>query len=238
MPSLLPTPAERNPRRYAVAWPQHLWWQMIICCARSAPAGNMGAPGRDMALRPRGNRARPTCPPLFTAHGHVPQPPQEARTLRNYLATEATRVDSGRNPSSWSLTSSRLGARPPRAHFGTSASEIRGPLTIAMMAAMAEESEGSLRWSAPSHIAQRQGSAQAMRILEWLVVKDNWLRNRHALEFRPGDKDGDINVEDIKTGFLLSSTDRRVEEATQHAAHVQLHFKSSDPPNGKTHLFY
>src|SRR3982751_5084242 len=80
------------------------------------------------------------------------------------------------------------------------------------------------------------GSAQrrAMRKLEWLVVKDNWLTET-ATQWHsaPEIKAGDVKVEDIKTEIFFFPSTQVAEydgSFTNTQRMLQWHHKAVDPP--------
>src|SRR5690348_8339751 len=80
------------------------------------------------------------------------------------------------------------------------------------------------------------GSAEraAMRKLDWLVVKDNWLTET-AMQWKnaPEIEDGSVKVEDIKTEiFFFPATQVGEYEGsfTNTQRMLQWHFKAADPP--------
>ncbi len=233
---------------YAVAWTQHTYGvQMIGCCALlQLLLGNMGRPGAGiMALRGhaaiQGSTDVPTL--YHSIHGYMSHPSalKKHTTLRDYLATEATPGGFWANMPKFmvSYLKSMYGpAATPENDFGYEwHPKILGDHShMAMMAAMAEGKVKGMFCVGQNPATSLNGGAQrqAMRTLDWLVVKDNWLTETATQWYSaPELKDGDLKVEDNKTEiFFFPSTQIAEYEGsfTNTQRMLQWHFKASEPP--------
>ena len=233
---------------YAVAWTQHTYGvQMIGCCALlQLLLGNMGRPGGGiMALRGhaaiQGSTDVPTL--YHSIHGYMAHPSalKEHQTLRDYLATETEPGSYWANMPKFmvSYLKSMYGdAATPENDFGYDwHPKILGDHShMATMAAMAEGRVKGMICVGQNPATSLNGSAQrmAMRKLEWLVVKDNWLTETATHWYAaPEVKDGTVRVEDIQTEvFFLPSTQIAEYDGsfTNTQRLLQWHFKATDPP--------
>jgi formate dehydrogenase major subunit len=233
---------------YAVAWTQHTdGVQMISCCALlQLLTGNMGRPGGGiMALRGhaaiQGSTDVPTL--YHSIHGYMSAPSalKAHDTLRDYIATETT-------PTGYWANLPKFLVSYLKSMYGDAARaendwgydwhpKIFGDFShIAMMAAMAEGKVKGMLCVGQNPATSLNGSAQraAMRKLDWLVVKDNWLtETAMAWKNGPEIEDGSVKVEDIKTEvFFFPATQIGEYEGsfTNTQRMLQWHFKAADPP--------
>ena len=233
---------------YAVAWTQHTYGvQMIGCCALlQLLLGNMGRPGGGiMALRGhaaiQGSTDVPTL--YHSIHGYMAHPSalKEHQTLRDYLATETEPGSYWANMPKFmvSYLKSMYGdAATPENDFGYDwHPKILGDHShMATMAAMAEGKVKGMICVGQNPATSLNGSAQrmAMRKLEWLVVKDNWLTETATHWYAaPEVEDGTVKVEDIPTEVFFFPSTQIVEydgSFTNTQRMLQWHFKAADPP--------
>src|SRR6266566_2211202 len=174
---------------YAVAWTQHTYGvQMIGCCALlQLLLGNIGRPGAGvMALRGhaaiQGSTDVPTL--YHSIHGYMNAPsalrPHE--TLRDYMAAETS-------PTSYYGHLPKFLVSYLKSMYGSAATaendfgydwhpKILGDHShIASFAAMADGKVKGMCCVGQNPATSLNGGAtrQALRQLDWLVVKDNWL---------------------------------------------------------------
>ncbi len=233
---------------YAVAWTQHTdGVQMISCCALlQLLTGNMGRPGGGiMALRGhaaiQGSTDVPTL--YHSIHGYMSAPSalKTHDTLRDYLATETT-------PTGYWANLPKFLVSYLKSMYGDAARaendwgydwhpKIFGDFShIAVMAAMAEGKVKGMLCVGQNPATSLNGSAQraAMRKLDWLVVKDNWLtETAMAWKNGPEIENGSVKVEDIETEvFFFPATQIGEYEGsfTNTQRMLQWHFKAADPP--------
>jgi formate dehydrogenase major subunit len=233
---------------YAVAWTQHTdGVQMISCCALlQLLLGNMGRPGGGiMALRGhaaiQGSTDVPTL--YHSIHGYMSAPSalKQHDTLRDYIATETPPTGYMANLPKFmvSYLKSMYGdaARPENDWGYEWHPKIFGDFShMAVMAAMAEGKVKGMLCVGQNPATSLNGSSQraAMRKLDWLVVKDNWLTET-AMHWKNGPEidDGTVKVEDIKTEvFFFPATQVGEYEGsfTNTQRMLQWHFKATDPP--------
>jgi len=207
---------------YAVAWTQHTYGvQIISCCALlSQLTGNMGRPGGGiMALRGhaaiQGSTDVPTL--YHSIHGYMNAPSaiRPHDTLRDYVAAETPPTGYWGNGPKWlvSYLKSVYGdAATPENDFGYDwHPKILGDHShIACFAAMAE---GKIKGTVvvgqnPATSLNGTATRRALRQLDWLVVKDNWLTETATHWYlAPEVKNGEVHVADIKTEiFFFPST--------------------------------
>ena len=233
---------------YAVAWTQHTdGVQMINCCALlQLLLGNMGRPGGGiMALRGHASIQGSTdVPTLYhSIHGYMSAPSalKAHDTLHDYLKTETTPTGYWANTPKFmvSYLKSMYGdAARPENDFGYAwHPRIFGDFShIAVMSAMMEGrvkgmiAVGQNPATSLNAVAQRG----AMRKLDWLVVKDNWLTET-AMQWKNGPEieDGTVKVEDIPTEvFFFPATQVGEYEGsfTNTQRMLQWHFKAAEPP--------
>ena len=233
---------------YAVAWTQHTYGVQIIGAAALLQLllGNFGRPGGGvMALRGhaaiQGSTDVPTL--YHSIHGYMAHPTalKKHDTLRDYLATETL-------PTSYWANLPKFFISYLKSFYGAAATaendfgydwhpKILGDHShMAVMAAMEEGKLRGMFCVGQNPATSLNGSAQrrAMRKLEWLVVKDNWLTETATQWYSaPEIKNGDVKVEDIRTEvFFFPSTQIAEYEGsfTNTQRMLQWHFKASDPP--------
>src|SRR5512143_3278847 len=207
---------------YAVAWTQHTYGvQIISCCALlSQLTGNMGRPGGGiMALRGhaaiQGSTDVPTL--YHSIHGYLnaPSAVRPHDSLRAYLAAETPPTGYWANGPKWmvSYLKSVYGdAATPENDFGYDwHPKILGDHSH--MATFAAMNEGKVRGTVvvgqnPATSLNGTATRRALRQLEWLVVKDNWLTETATYWYQaPEVKSGEVKVGDIKTEvFFFPST--------------------------------
>jgi formate dehydrogenase major subunit len=233
---------------YAVAWTQHTdGVQMINACSLlQLLLGNMGRPGGGiMALRGHASIQGSTdVPTLYhSIHGYMSHPSalKSHDTLRDYLATETQPTGYwGNHPKFMvSYLKSMYGdaARPENDYGYDWHAKIFGDFShIAMMSAMAEGRVKGMIVVGQNPATSLNAAAQraAMRKLEWLVVKDNWLTET-ATQWKNGPEieDGSVKVEDIPTEvFFLPATQVGEYDGsfTNTQRMLQWHFKAAEPP--------
>src|SRR5207248_1772051 len=207
---------------YAVAWTQHTYGvQIISCCALlSQLTGNMGRPGGGiMALRGhaaiQGSTDVPTL--YHSIHGYMnaPSAVRPHDTLRDYVAAETPPTGYWANGPKWmvSYLKSVYGdAATPENDFGYDwHPKILGDHShIACFAAMAEGKVKGMCCVGQNPATSLNGTAtrRALRQLDWLVVKDNWLTETATYWYlAPEVKSGEVKTADIKTEiFFFHST--------------------------------
>jgi len=207
---------------YAVAWTQHtIGVQMISCCALlQLLLGNIGRPGAGvMALRGhaaiQGSTDVPTL--YHSIHGYMNAPsalrPHES--LRAYMAAETS-------PTSYYGNLPKFLVSYLKSMYGAAATaendfgydwhpKILGDHShIACFSAMAE---GKIKGMVvvgqnPATSLNGHATRRALRELQWLVVKDNWLTETATHWYQaPEVKSGEVHVGDIKTEiFFFPST--------------------------------
>src|SRR5436309_5524604 len=207
---------------YAVAWTQHTNGpQTIGCCALlQLLLGNIGRPGAGvMALRGhaaiQGSTDVPTL--YHSIHGYMNAPsalrPHE--TLRDYMAAETS-------PTSYYGHLPKFLVSYLKSMYGTAATaendfgydwhpKILGDHShIASFAAMAEGKVKAMCCVGQNPATSLNGGAtrRALRQLDWVVVKDNWLTETATYWYlAPEVKSGEVKIDDIKTEvFFFPST--------------------------------
>ena len=233
---------------YAVAWTQHTYGvQMISCCALlQLLLGNIGRPGGGvMALRGhaaiQGSTDVPTL--YHSIHGYMSHPSaiKKHDTLRDFMVTETPSGGYYANLPKFMvsyLKSFYGAAATPENNWGYDwHPKILGDHShMAAMAAMEEGRIKGMLCVGQNPATSLNGSAQraAMRKLEWLVVKDNWLTETATQWYSaPEIKDGDVDVEDIKTEIFFFPSTQIAEydgSFTNTQRMLQWHFKAADPP--------
>src|SRR5436190_6047916 len=199
---------------YAVAWTQHTNGPQIMgCCALlQLLLGNMGRPGAGvMALRGHASIQGSTdVPTLYhSIHGYLSAPTalKKHDTLVDYLAAETVPTGYWGNTPKFmvSYLKSMYGAAAtPENDFGFAwHPRILGdhshlPMFVAMNAGKVK---GMLCIGQnPATSLNAKLERAAMRKLEWLVVKDNWLQETaNFWKTAPEVKSGEVKAEDIKT---------------------------------------
>jgi formate dehydrogenase major subunit len=233
---------------YAVAWTQHTdGVQIIGCCALlQLLLGNMGRPGGGiMALRGhaaiQGSTDIPTL--YHSIHGYMNHPSaiQPHDTLHDYLAAETVPTGYWANQPKFmvSYLKSMYGDAATAANnwgYDWHPKIIGDHSHLATMSAMAEGKIKGMLCVGQNPATSLNGSAQraAMRKLDWLVVKDNWLTET-AMQWKNGPEitDGTVKVADIATEvFFFPSTQVGEYEGSFTNTHrmLQWHSKAADPP--------
>ena len=233
---------------YAVAWTQHTTGVQIIGCAALLQLllGNFGRPGGGiMALRGhaaiQGSTDVPTL--YHSIHGYMPAPTALKRhdTLRDYLTTETLPTSYWANMPKFvvSYLKSFYGAAAtPENDFGYDwHPKILGDHShMAVMSAMEEGRIRGMLCVGQNPATSLNGSAQrrAMRKLDWLVVKDNWLTETATQWYAaPEIKDGEVKVEDIETEVFFFPATQIAEyqgSFTNTQRMLQWHHKAVDAP--------
>ncbi len=233
---------------YAVGWTQHTYGpQMIGCCALlQLLLGNVGRPGGGvLALRGHASIQGSTdVPTLYhSIHGYMPAPSALARhaTLRDYLAAEASPTGYWANMPKFlvSYLKSMYGeAAQPGNDFGYDwHPKIAGDHShLPMFVAMAEgKVKGMLCIGQnPATSINATVERKAMRRLEWVVVKDNFLTETATFwETAPEIRDGTVKTTDIGTEvfFFPSAQVAETEGSfTNTQRMLQWHYKAAEPP--------
>jgi formate dehydrogenase major subunit len=233
---------------YAVAWTQHTYGvQIISCCALlSQLTGNMGRPGGGiMALRGhaaiQGSTDVPTL--YHSIHGYLNAPSalRPHDTLRDYLAAETPPTGYWANGPKWmvSYLKSVYGdAATPANDFGYDwHPKLLGDHShIASFAAMAEGRVKGMVCVGQNPATSLNGGAtrHALRQLDWLVVKDNWLTESATYWYLgPEVKQGQVKPEDIKTEIFFFPSTQIAEydgSFTNTQRMLQWHHKASEAP--------
>src|SRR5436309_1919043 len=207
---------------YAVAWTQHTNGpQTIGCCALlQLLLGNVGRPGAGvMALRGHASIQGSTdiATLYHSIHGYMSHPsalrPHE--TLRDYMAAETS-------PTSYYGHLPKFLVSYLKSMSGTAATaendfgydwhpKILGDHShIASFAAMAEGKVKGMCCVGQNPATSLNGGAtrRALRQLDWVVVKDNWLTETATYWYlAPEVKSGEVKIDDIKTEvFFFPST--------------------------------
>ena len=234
---------------YAVAWTQHTNGPQIIGCAALLQIllGNAGRPGAGiMALRGHASIQGSTdVPTLYhSIHGYLPAPTalkKEHATLAGYLAAETV-------PTGYYAYTPRFMVSYLKSMWGDAATKdnqfgydwhprILGdhshlPMFVAM-------NDGRVKGMLligqnPATSLNAKLERAAMRKLEWLVVKDNWLHESATFwNNAPEVKSGEVKPADIKTEiFFLPSAQVAETEGifTNTQRMLQTHFKAAEAP--------
>ena len=233
---------------YAVAWTQHTHGVQIIgaCALLQLLLGNAGRPGAGvMALRGHASIQGSTdVPTLYhSIHGYMPHPTalKKHDTLADYLEAETlpTGVWADTPKFMVSYLKSMYGAHAtPDNQFGYDwHPKIIGDHShMAMFAAMnAGAVKGMLVIGQnPAMSLNARLDRAAMRKLEWLVVKDNWVHETATFwKNAPEVKSGDVRAQDIGTEvFFLPATQVAETEGTftNTQRMLQFHHKAVEPP--------
>jgi formate dehydrogenase major subunit len=234
---------------YAVAWTQHTNGPQIIGCAALLQLllGNVGRPGAGiMALRGHASIQGSTdVPTLYhSIHGYMPAPTalkKEHTTLQGYLAAETVptgywaytpRFMVSYLKSMWGAAATRDNAFGYDWHPKILGDHSHLPMFVAM-------NDGRVKGMLlvgqnPATSLNAKLERAAMRKLEWLVVKDNWLHESATFwKNAPEVKSGEVKVADIKTEiFFLPSAQVAETEGTftNTQRMLQSHFKAADAP--------
>jgi formate dehydrogenase major subunit len=233
---------------YAVAWTQHTNGPQVIgCCALlQLLLGNFGRPGAGiMALRGHASIQGSTdVPTLYhSIHGYMPHPSalKTHDTLDDYLATETLPTSYWANMPKWvvSYLKSMYGAAAtPENQFGYEwhpkifGDHSHMPMFVAMH-------EGRVKGmfcigQNPATSLNARLEREALRQLEWLVVKDNWVHETaNFWRSAPEVVNGEVSHADIKTEvfFLPAAQVAEIEGTfTNTQRLLQTHFKAADAP--------
>ena len=242
---------------YAVAWTQHTNGPQIIgCCALlQLLLGNFGRPGAGiMALRGHASIQGSTdVPTLYhSIHGYMPAPTalKAHDTLTDYLAAETVPTGYWANMPKFvvSYLKSMYGsAATPENDFGYGwhphifGDHSHLPMFVAM-------NEGKVRGmfcigQNPATSLNAKLERDAMRKLQWLVVKDNWVHETaNFWQTAPEVKSGEVRPEDIKTEvffFPAAQVGETEGTFTNTQRMLQWHFKAAEPPGDcRTDLWF
>ena len=233
---------------YAVAWTQHTNGPQVIgCCALlQLLLGNYGRPGAGiMALRGhcsiQGSTDIPTL--YHSIHGYMPHPSAMKKhdTLADWLAeeTQATGYWSNTPKFMVSYLKSVYGsAATPKIDFGYDwhpkiiGDHSHMPMFVAM-------NEGRVKGMLcigqnPATSLNARLERAALRKLEWLVVKDNWLHETATFwKNAPEVKAGEVKSADIATEVFFFPAAQVAEydgSFTNTFRLLQWHFKAAEPP--------
>ena len=233
---------------YAVAWTQHTNGPQIIgCCALlQLLLGNFGRPGAGiMALRGHASIQGSTdVPTLYhSIHGYLPAPSalKKHDTLAEYLAAETL-------PTSYWANAPKFVVSYLKSMYGDAATaendfgyawhpRIFGdhshmPMFVAM-------NEGKVKGMLcvgqnPATSIHAKLERAAMRKLEWLVVKDNWLHETaHFWKTAPEVASGEVKPQDIQTEVFFFPAAQVAETEgtfTNTQRMLQTHFKATEAP--------
>jgi formate dehydrogenase major subunit len=237
---------------YAVAWTQHTNGPQIIgCCALlQLLLGNMGRPGAGiMALRGhcsiQGSTDIPTL--YHSIHGYMSHPSaiKNHASLADWLAAETQPTGYWANTPKFmvSYLKSMYGAAAtPENQFGYEwHPKILGDHShMAMFAAM---NEGKVKGMLcvgqnPATSLNARLERAALRRLEWLVVKDNWLHETATFwKNAPEVKAGEVKTADINTEVFFFPAAQVAEydgSFTNTFRMLQWHFKAAEAPGDCT----
>jgi len=233
---------------YAVAWTQHTnGVQMIGACALlQLLLGNVGRRGgRVMALRGhasiQGSTDIPTLYHSIQGYMNAPSALKKHETLQDYLAAELV-------PTGWWGNMPKYMISYLKSVYGEAATQdnqfgydwhpkILGDHShLAMFAAMnAGRVRGMLCIGQnPATSLNAKLERQALRKLDWLVVKDNWLHETaHFWKTAPEIMSGEVTTADIKTEVLFFPATQVAEvdgTFTNTQRLLQFHHKAAEPP--------
>jgi formate dehydrogenase major subunit len=233
---------------YAVAWTQHTNGPQIIgCCALlQLLLGNFGRPGAGiMALRGHASIQGSTdVPTLYhSIHGYINHPSvlKKHDTLRDFLATETVPTGYYANTPKFvvSYLKSMYGeTATPENEFGYAwHPRILGdhshlPMFVAM-------NDGQVKGMLcigqnPATSLNAKLERSAMRKLEWLVVKDNWLHETaNFWKSAPEVTSGEVKTQDIHTEVFFFPAAQIAETEgtfTNTQRMLQSHFKAAEAP--------
>jgi formate dehydrogenase major subunit len=233
---------------YAVAWTQHTNGPQVIgCCALlQLLLGNFGRPGAGiMALRGHASIQGSTdVPTLYhSIHGYINHPSvlKNHDTLRDFLATETV-------PTGYYANTPKFVVSYLKSMYGDAATSendfgyawhprILGdhshlPMFVAM-------NDGKVKGMLcvgqnPATSLNAKLERAALRKLEWLVVKDNWLHETaNFWKSAPEVASGEVKAEDIHTEvFFFPSAQIAETEGTftNTQRMLQSHFKAAEAP--------
>jgi formate dehydrogenase major subunit len=233
---------------YAVAWTQHTYGVQIIgCCALlQLLLGNVGRPGAGvMALRGhasiQGSTDIPTLYHSIQGYMSAPSVLKKHDTLRDYLATET--ISTG-----WWANMPKYMVSYLKSVYGEAATQdnqfgydwhpkILGDHShLAMFAAMhAGRVKGMLCIGQnPATSLNAKLEREALRKLEWLVVKDNWIHETaNFWKTAPEVAKGEVKPQDIKTEVFFFPVSQVAEDEgtyTNTQRLLQFHFKAAEAP--------
>jgi len=233
---------------YAVAWTQHTNGPQIIgCCALlQLLLGNFGRPGAGiMALRGHASIQGSTdVPTLYhSIHGYMVHPTalKKHDTLNEYLAAETI-------PTGYWANTPKFMVSYLKSMYGDGATaenefgygwhpQIIGdhshlPMFVAMNAGKVKGM--LLIGQNPATSLNAKLERAAMRKLEWLVVKDNWVHeSANFWKSAPEVKSGEVKPQDIKTEvFFFPSAQVAETEGTftNTQRMLQSHSKATEAP--------
>jgi formate dehydrogenase major subunit len=233
---------------YAVAWTQHTNGPQIIgCCALlQLLLGNFGRPGAGiMALRGHASIQGSTdVPTLYhSIHGYINHPSvlKNHETLSNFLATETVPTGYYANTPKFvvSYLKSIYGdAATPENDFGYAwhprilGDHSHMPMFVAM-------NEGKVKGMLcigqnPATSLNAKLERAALRKLEWLVVKDNFLHETaNFWKSAPEVASGEVKTADIQTEVFFFPAAQIAETEgtfTNTQRMLQSHFKAAEAP--------
>ncbi len=233
---------------YAVAWTQHTnGVQMIGACALlQLLLGNVGRPGAGvMALRGhasiQGSTDVPTLYHSIQGYMSAPSALKKHDTLQDYLTAEVV-------PTGWLANTPTYMVSYLKSMYGEAATrenqfgydwhpKILGDHShLAMFAAMnAGRVKGMICIGQnPATSLNAKLERQALRKLDWLVVKDNWLHETAQFwKTAPEIKNGEVATGDIKTEVLFFPATQVAEDDgtyTNTQRLLQFHHKAAEPP--------
>jgi formate dehydrogenase major subunit len=233
---------------YAVAWTQHTNGPQIIgCCALlQLLLGNFGRPGAGiMALRGHASIQGSTdVPTLYhSIHGYMPAPTvlKKHDTLADYLTVETVPTGYWANTPKFvvSYLKSMYGSAATKENdFGFAwhprilGDHSHMPMFVAMNAGKVK---GMLCVGQnPATSLNAKLERAAMRKLDWLVVKDNWLHETaNYWKTAPEVKNGEVHPQDIKTEVFFFPAAQVAETEgtfTNTQRMLQSHFKAAQAP--------
>lgn len=233
---------------YAVAWTQHTYGVQIIgaCALLQLLLGNIGRPGAGvMALRGhssiQGSTDIPTLYHSIQGYMNAPSVLRKHDTLQDFIATETIPLGYWANLPKFmvSYLKSVYGdAATKDNQFGYDwHPKILGDHShLAMFAAMnAGRVKGMIcTGQNPAMSLNARLERSALRKLEWLVVKDNWItETANYWKNAPEIKNGDVKMADIKTEvFYLPATQVAELEGTYTNTQrmLQFHHKAVEAP--------
>ena len=233
---------------YAVAWTQHTYGVQIIgaCALLQLLLGNIGRPGAGvMALRGhssiQGSTDIPTLYHSIQGYMNAPSVLRKHDTLQDFIATETIPVGYWANLPKFmvSYLKSMYGdAATKDNQFGYDwHPKILGDHShLAMFAAMnAGKVKGMICCGQnPATSLNARLERSALRKLEWLVVKDNWItETANYWKTAPEIKNGEVKMADIKTEvFYLPATQVAELEGTYTNTQrmLQFHHKAAEAP--------
>lgn len=233
---------------YAVAWTQHTNGPQIIgCCALlQLLLGNFGRPGAGiMALRGHASIQGSTdVPTLYhSIHGYLPHPTalKKHDTLDDYLMAETV-------PTGYYGNTPKFVVSYLKSMYGSAATRDNGfgwdwhprifgdhshmPMFVAMNAGRVK---GMLCVGQnPATSLNAKLERAAMRKLEWLVVKDNWLHETAQFwKTAPEVVSGEVKPQDIQTEVFYFPAAQVAETEgtfTNTQRMMQWHFKAAQAP--------